>query len=339
MSDTPIESKEIHTVESTPENVEWGVFDPEKEPVLEVSSGATVEIETVTPPRADHHGTLTSAGIDDEEILEDELTVAEEVPHTGPGPHVVTGPVAVEDAEAGDVLEVQIKDIELRSPYGVNLFLPNGGELPEQFPYKEVEVVPFDLEEGVAEFDDDIEIPLDPFLGIMAVSPAPSQGKTDTAPPDYFGGNLDLKQLGAGATLYLPVQTEDALFWAGDGHGVQGNGEVCLTAAETSITATFGFELHKDAERLKWPVAETDDHYIVFGLNESLDDGLHEALQQAIRFLHSQKGLSESDAYRLASLTVDFNVTQVVNGNKGIHGLIPKAVFDDDGEIDTSKLV
>jgi len=303
-----------------------------------VSSGATVEIETVTPPRANHHETLTNAGIDDEDILEDELTVAEEVPYTGPGPHVVTGPVAIEDAEPGDVLEVQIKDIELRAPYGVNLFMPNGGELPEQFPYEEVEVVPFDFDEGVAEFASDVEIPLDPFLGIMAVSPTPSQGKTDTAPPDYFGGNLDLQQLGAGATLYLPVQAEDALFWAGDGHGMQGNGEVCLTATETSITATFEFELHKDTGRLEWPVAETDDHYIVMGLNESLDDGLEHALKQCIWFLNGQKGLSEADAYRLASLAVDFNVTQVVNGNKGIHGMIPKSIFEEDGDIDLSKL-
>jgi acetamidase/formamidase len=330
--------EDIHKVESSPENVEWGVFDPDKDPVLEVSSGATVEVETVTPPRSNHLGVLTSAGIDEDDVLNDELTIAEEVPYTGPGPHVVTGPIAIEDAEPGDVLEIQIKEIELRAPYGVNLFLPNGGELPEEFPYEAVEVVPFNFEKGVAEFGHGVEIPLDPFLGIMAVSPTPSQGKTDTAPPDYFGGNLDLQQLSAGAKLYLPVHAKDALFWAGDGHGMQGNGEVCLTATETSITATFEFELHKNTERLDWPLAETEDHYIVFGLNESLDDGLHQALKQCIWFLHTLKGLSEADAYRLASLAVDFNITQVVNGNKGIHGMIPKAIFDDGGGIDLSNV-
>lgn len=333
-----MENEEIHTVESTPENVDWGVFDPDREPVLEVSSGATVEIETVTPPRDDHLDALTSGGIDEADVLEDELTIAEEVSPKGSGGHVVTGPVAVQGAEPGDVLEVRITDIELRAPYGVNLFMPNGGELPEQFPYEELEIVPFDFDKGVAEFGHGVEIPLDPFLGVMAVSPSPLEGETDTVPPDYFGGNLDLKQLGAGATLYLPVHTEDALFWAGDGHGMQGNGEVCISATETSITGTFEFELHKDTARIEWPVAETDEHYIVVGLDESLDDGLHQALKQCIWFLHSQKGLSEAEAYRLASLAVDFNVTQVVNGTKGIHGMIPKAIFDDDGEVDLSKL-
>jgi len=333
-----MKSDEIYKVESSPENVEWGVFDPSKDPVLEVSPGATVEIETVTPPRENHLDFLRSEGIDEEDVLEDELRVAEEVPYRGPGPHVVTGPVTIEGAEPGDVLEVQIKDIELRTPYGVNLFMPNGGELPEQFPYEETRAVPFDFDEGVAEFADDVTIPLDPFLGIMAVSPAPSEGETDTAPPDYFGGNFDIKQFGEGTTLYLPVQTEGALFWAGDGHGMQGNGEVCLTATETSITATFEFDLHKDGPRLDWPVAETDDHYIVVGLNESLDDGLEHALKQCISVLTSQKGMTEADAYRLASLAVDFNVSQVVNGNKGIHGMIPKSIFDDGGDIDPAKL-
>ena len=332
-----MKNKKTYTVESTPENVQWGVFDPNKEPVVKVSSGATVKIETVTPPRDSHLDALTSGGIDEADVLDDEVTISEEVTQSGPGPHVVTGPIAIEDAEPGDVLEVQITDIELRAPYGINLFMPNGGELSEEFPYEEVEIVPFDLEKGVAEFGRDIEIPLDPFLGIMAVSPSPSEGKTDTAPPDYFGGNLDLKHLGAGATLYLPVHAEGALFWGGDGHGIQGNGEVCLTAAETSLTATFRFILHKDTGRLNWPLAETEDHYIVVGLHESLDNSLHQALKQCISFLHNQKGLSKADAYRLASLAVDFNITQVVNGNKGVHGLIPKNIFDDDGELDFSE--
>jgi acetamidase/formamidase len=331
-------TENTHRVESSPENVDWGAFDPDRDPVLEVSPGATVEIETVTPPRPAHRETLTSAGVDPDDILADEIAVAETVSHMGPGPHVVTGPVAIEGATPGDVLEIEVVDVDLRAPYGINLFSPGGGELPERFPYEAVEVVPFDLEAGVAAFADGVELPLDPFLGIMAVSPPPSEGRTDTAPPDYFGGNLDLRRLGAGSTLYLPVHAEDALFWAGDGHGMQGDGEVCLTATETSVTATLTFELHTGTGRLDWPVAETDDHYIVMGLNESLDDGVTHALRQCIRLLSDQTALSEADAYRLASLAVDFTVTQVVNGTKGVHGLIPKAIFTGDGDIDPTML-
>lgn len=333
-----MKDKTSHTVESNPTNVSWGVFDPHKDPVLKVASGTTVEIETVTPPRENHRAMLTDAGVDEDEILSDEITVAEEVPYTGPGPHVVTGPVAIEGAEPGDVLEVQINDIELRAPYGVNLFLPDAGELPKQFPYKQTEVVPLDMDAGVARFNDDVQIPLAPFLGIMGVSPTPSQGETGTLVPGHFGGNLDLQHLRPGATLYLPVQAEDALFWAGDGHAVQGNGEVCLTAVETSITATLKFKLHKTTDRTKWPMAETDDYYIVWGLDESLDNGLKHALTRCIEFLNSQRELSEADAYRLASLAVDFNVTQVVNGKKGVHAMIPKSIFREGGDVDPSQL-
>jgi len=319
----------LHTIETTPETVEWGHYDPDAAAIDTVAPGETVEIETVTPPQdGDHVEFLTDAGIAREDVLDDELTIAEEVAHDGPGPHVVTGPIHVEGATPGDVLEVTVKDIEFRAPYGVNLILPTGGELAEQFPREETYAVPFDREAGVAQFAPDVEVPLDPFFGIMATGPEPTQGPTNTAPPDYFGGNLDLKQLGVGSTLYLPVHAEGAQFWVGDGHGVQGNGEVCLTAAETSLTGTFEFDVHEPAGHLDWPVAETDEHYVVTGIDPSLDAAMNQAVRACVSLLESQQGLAPADAYRLASLAVDFNVTQVVNGNKGIHGLIPKALFD-----------
>jgi acetamidase/formamidase len=326
------------TVEATPETVTWGAFDPFAEPVHTVSSGDTVEIQTVTTPLDDHVEFLTSEGFDRADVLEDELAVAEEVPHDGPGPHVVTGPVAIADAEPGDVLEVRIRELELRAPYGFNLFLPEGGALPKEFPYADRHVVPFDLENGTAQFSSEVEIPLDPFFGIMALSPDPSAGATNTAPPGYFGGNLDLKQLGEGSTLYLPVNAEEGLFWTGDGHAVQGNGEVCLTAAETSITGTFQFVLHETESRLEWPVAETDTHYVVMGIDPDLDEALADAVRASISLLVGQEGLTPAEAYRLSSLAVDFNVTQVVNGNKGVHGLIPKSIFAEESGIDPARL-
>ncbi|MFC6719959.1 acetamidase/formamidase family protein [Halovenus amylolytica] len=296
-------------------------------------------METVTIPRDNHEEFLLSEGIAEEDILEDELTVKEEVPYTGPGPHVVTGPIYVNDAEPGDILEVHVSDIELRAPYGINLFAPNAGALPEEFPWSETHAVPFDLETETAHFNEDIEFPLDPFFGIMAVSPPASTGRVSTGPPDYFGGNMDLRQLGVGTSIYFPVNTEGALFWAGDGHAAQGNGEICVTAAETSMTGTFNFTLHKTDGRLDWPVAETDSHYITMGINQDLDDAMKHAVRETISFLVGQKGLSPADAYRLGSMAIDFNISQVVDGNEGIHAMIPKSLFGDDGgEIDPAAL-
>jgi len=333
------ESSESYTVESTPETVDWGGFDPSRDPVLEIESGDTVTIETVTIPRDNHEQFLLNEGIAQEDILEDEVTVKEEVPYTGPGPHVVTGPIYVNDAEPGDILEVHVSNIEFRAPYGINLFVPNAGALPEEFPWSETHAVPFDLDAGVAEFVDDIEIPLDPFFGIMAVSPTPSAGRTSTGPPDYFGGNMDLRQLGVGTSIYFPVNADGALFWAGDGHAAQGNGEICVTAAETSLTGTFEFTLHKTDARLDWPVAETDSHYITMGINQDLDEAMKHAVRETLSFLVGQKGLDAADAYRLASMAIDFNISQVVDGNEGIHAMIPKSLFGDGGgDIDPAAL-
>lgn len=316
----------MDTIKSTAENVEWGNFDPNRNPVISVESGETVEIQTVTAPREKHLKLLEDSGIEREKILQDEVNIKNTVLKTGP--HVVTGPIEIKGAKPGDALEVRVKDIEFRAPYGFNLFKPGGGVEEKKFPYQETHVIPFDIENNIAQFDDDTEIPLEPFLGIMAVSPHPEAGKTSTIPPGYFGGNLDLKQLGVDSRLYLPVNTEGALFWAGDGHGVQGNGEVCLTAAETSLTATLEFVIHKQNERLRWPIAETKNHYIIMGFDQNLDQAMSHAVNECVSFLSKQKQIDESDAYRLASLSVDFNVTQVVNNTKGIHAMIPKYLFN-----------
>jgi acetamidase/formamidase len=146
--------------------------------------------------------------------------------------------------------------------------------------------------------------------------------------PREFGGNLDLKELVAGTTLYLPVFAKGALFSVGDGHGVQGDGEVCITALETALGGTFELILRKDL-KLDMPRAETPTHWISIGLDEDLDDAAKQALRQMIKLLGELAGLSPEDAYMLCSLGVDFRVTQLVDGNKGIHGMLPKSLIAD----------
>lgn len=329
---------ETITVKSTPETVDWGAFDPEHDPVAEVESGDTVIIETVTIPQPDHRRFLLEEGISESDILDDEVTIEQEVTQEGPGPHVVTGPIHIDDAKPGDVLEVRVRDVEIRAPYGLNIFRPDMGALPEDFPWADTATIPLDIDEQVARYVDDIEIPLDPFFGIMAAGPAPESGRTSTRPPNYFGGNMDIPVLTAGTSLYLPVNADGGRFYTGDGHSAQGNGEVNLTAIETSLTGTFEFIVHKDTPRLEWPVAETDDAYVVVGLNEDLNDAMTHAVREAITLLVHQLDLEPAEAYRLCSIAVDFNVSQVVNGNQGIHGVIPKSLFSEEGEIDPGSL-
>ncbi|ADJ14009.1 amidase-related protein [Halalkalicoccus jeotgali B3] len=334
---------ESYRVESTPENVVWGAIDPTKEPVETVPSGSTVEIETIS-----HEGILedqpgpeeffTNNGIPESEILKDQVRVHDEVPHDGAGPHVVTGPVYIEDAEPGDVLEVEVLDLEFRVPYGANTFRQGKGGLPSEFTWNDSKVIEFDLERGVALLSEGIEIPLEPFLGIMAVGPTLTTGRVNSVPPGPFGGNIDIQGTGVGTTLYFPVFRPGALFFTGDGHALQGNGEVDLTALETSLTGTLKFTVHKDAAQMDWPVAETDDDVYIMGINEDLDDAMEQAIEEAISVLVHQKGMSPTEAYRYCSLAVDFNVSQVVDINKGIHGKIPKSTFEEGFDVDPQAL-
>jgi acetamidase/formamidase len=246
----------------------------------------------------------------------------------GAGVHVLTGPVYVEGAQPGDMLEVRILDIEFRVPYGVNSSGRGSGVLPELLDKAAPKMITLDLERGVALFSRDIEIALSPFMGIMAVAPPPDVGRASTKPPGVWGGNMDLKQLTVGATLYLPVFNDGALFYTGDGHAMQGDGEVNGTAIEISLTPTLRFIVHKGAgERMKWPRAEDATHYFLMGMDADLDTALKNAVQETVDFLQDQAGLSAADAYALASLSVDFRVGEAVNNIKMVYGMVPKKLF------------
>lgn len=203
---------------------------------------------------------------------------------------------------------------------------PLRGTLPEDFSEQTLAHYPIDKAAGVTRMPWGMNIPLAPFFGVMGVAPPKNWGRIDTIVPRDHGGNIDLKEMQAGATLYLPVWVEGANFSTGDGHGVQGDGEVCLTALETAMTGTFRFVVRKDLS-FRFPRAETPTHLITLGLNEDLDDAAKQALREMIALIVERTNISREQAYMLCSLAVDLRVTQTVDGNKGIHAMLPKSLL------------
>src|SRR6266849_2556651 len=214
---------------------------------------------------------LEGAGVKPEDVEQSLRDIWKEVTNKGPGGHILTGPIFIEGAEPGDVLEVRIKSIKLAIPYAYNAFSPGRGFLPEDFPYAKMRIIPLDEKLMLAHFADGIEIPLHPFFGSIGVAPPDVSGRISSAPPWIHAGNLDNKELVAGTTLFIPIHARGALFLAGDGHAGQGNGEVDITAMETSLIGTFQLVVRKDMH-LKWPRAETPTHYITMGLHEDLNE-------------------------------------------------------------------
>ena len=240
--------------------------------------------------------------------------------------HILTGPVAVKGARPGDVLEVRILDVTPRQNWGWNIIRPLAGTLPEDFPTARNVTIPLDLEAGIARLSWGLELPLNPFFGVMGVAPPPGWGRISTIQPRAHGGNLDNKELVAGTTLFLPVFAEGALFSCGDGHGAQGDGEVCVTAIETALTGRFQLILHQD-RTLACPRAETSQHFITMGLHEVLDRCAEMALRDMIALIVGETGISREDAYMLCSLAGDLRITQTVNGNKGVHMMLAMALL------------
>jgi acetamidase/formamidase len=314
----------LHRVAATPETVRWGMFDASYKPVITVQSGDTVILEcvsgspeTLPPP---------SSGLKVPAALS--AIHASNIPRAGG--HIITGPVAIEGAEPGDMLEVHIDKIEFGNDWGFCGFRPLAGTLPEDFPERFITHITVDKQRKVGRMPYGLELDLAPFFGVMGVAPKPGYGTISTVQPREHGGNLDNKELGEGATLFLPVWAPGAMFSAGDGHGVQGDGEVCINALEICLTGTFTFTLHKQAggePLLSYPRGETATHYITMGMNEDLDLAMKQALREMIAFICSRSNLSRQEAYQFCSLAVDFRVTQTVNGEKGVHGMLKKGLL------------
>jgi acetamidase/formamidase len=307
----------------TPKTVAWGYYAANTPPVLRIHSGDTVEIETLITNSPER---LEAAGVPPAEVQPALRDIFREVTDKGPGGHILTGPIYVEGAEPGDTLEVRIQSIRLDIPYAYNTFRPGAGFLPDEFPYARTKIIPLDRERMLARFCAGIEIPLRPFFGSMGVAPPEVLGRISSVPPWFHAGNIDNKEFVAGTTLFIPVDARGALFQVGDGHAGQGNGEVDITAMETSLTGVFQFIVRKDLHLL-WPRGETPTHYITMGMHGYLREAAKLAVEQMIDFLVTEKHLTREDAYMLTSVAADLSITQLVDGNTGVHAMIAKSIF------------
>ena len=313
-----------HTLMPTPTTVHIGHFLATLKPVLTIDSGDIVTLEStasVVPSVVDASGVVPPSAVPDYQ-----REIYGKVQDRGPGPHVLTGPIEVRGAMPGDVLEVRILDAQLALDWGYNRQRPYTGTLPDEFPALWSRIIPIDRKNKTAEVAKGVVVSVDrPFFGIMGV--APDSGRISSGPPGVHAGNMDNKDLIAGTTLYLPVHAPGALFSAGDAHAAQGHGEVDLTAIETGMRGKFQFIVRKDM-KLRWPRAESATHWIVMGLNPDLDEAMKIAVRETIDFIVGKfPQFTREESYIIARQALDYHVTQVVDGTKGVHGMIPKAIF------------
>jgi acetamidase/formamidase len=319
---TPQTASKVHQLKASPQTVHRNFFDATLKPVLMINSGDIVRLETATGnPRY-----FERLGVPKDKIPAELYAVYEGVDGTGRGDHTLNGPIYVSSAQPGDMLEIRIRSIDLRLPIAGQGFVPGRGLLPEDFPNAKDRVLWLDLKKKTTEYAPGVVVPLKPFWGVIGVAPPPAMGRVPSGPPNIFGGNMDNRDLVGGTTLYLPVFVPGGLLSIGDGHAAQGYGEVCLSAIETSLKGEIQVVLHKN-KPLKQPRAETPTHFMTMGLNADLDEAAKIATREMLNWIVEMKGLSQEDAYMLASAAMDLVVTQVVDGTKGIHAFMPKAIF------------
>ncbi len=320
----PRSAPQTHRLEATPSTVVYGYYWSQAAPVLHVASGDIIDVDTLltnTPAG------LAKAGVAEAQIQPALKAIVAEVTgeRRGPGGHILTGPVYVEGAEPGDVLEVRILSIDLAIDYGYN---GCKGVLPENCePGAPVRIIPLDRRTMRAEFAPGILVPLRPFFGSMGVAPPPEAGRVSSNPPGRHAGNLDNRELVAGSTLYIPVFTRGALFEVGDGHVAQGDGEVDQTAIETSLRGRLELTVRKDM-KLTWPRAETPTDYLSMATDPDLLTATKTAIQEMVDFLTAEKHLTRQEAYQLVSIAGNVAITQLVDKpNVGVHVRLPKSIF------------
>ncbi|HWC62963.1 MAG TPA: acetamidase/formamidase family protein [Rhizomicrobium sp.] len=335
---SPVSAATLH-VPSTPDTVHRGVISPDFKPVITIKSGDTVTIDTVS-----HAGVVddpakffAQAGIAAKDVLPDVAAIAH-MPKPAPIPgfappkgfgapgsgHVLTGPIYIDGAEPGDMLEIRILKVTPRVPYGVNSIGP-GGASPNLVEKGTQKIIKYDIAKKTVNFADGVKFPMRPFMGIMAVA--------DTKPvsskaPGRFGGNMDFEKLQAGSTLYLPVLVKGGLFVTGDSHAGQGDGEVTGNAIEASMAPTLQFIVHKgEGKDMTFPYVEDAQNYYILGMDPDLSKSLASSIKETVKFLGKKYGLSPTDAYSMCSAIIDFGIAQVVDLNLTTYGKIPKSYF------------
>ncbi|CCH53182.1 Acetamidase/Formamidase [Fibrisoma limi BUZ 3] len=327
----PTRRKPDHVIRSLPEHMVWGYFGADVPPVYTVKDGDVVEIQTVNPSgvsRTNPEEFYQKNNLPIDAHAQEVIAIMKKVKPEPSGirGHMLTGPVYIEGAQPGDTLEIRILDLTFPANFGVNSVWPGGGGIPDAVTTRETFVYRYDTKRNVALLKEGVEIPLKPFMGVMALSPPAETGRVSSIPPAFFGGNLDIKHLTKGATLYLPVSVPGGLFTTGDGHGAQGNGEVSGVAIETALTLTARFIVHK-GRKLQMPRAETPTHFIAVGLDKDLNRAMKNALMEAVTFMKDELGYTFNEALSIASTGVDFEVSQVVDQTLGVHAMIPKSIF------------
>ncbi|MEM9907148.1 MAG: acetamidase/formamidase family protein [Cyanobacteria bacterium P01_D01_bin.44] len=313
-----------HTLKATCETVHFGGFSSDLPPALTIRSGDRIRVETFSGLPVHQHAPaefLPPAFLEICQHLPPERRIAA-------GPHLMTGPIYIKEAQPGDVLEIRLEEIAPSLPVGFTLIRPGGGGLPQRFDQPVLRFTPIDLHSGTVEFPpgSGIKLPLTPFFGVLGVATAAAQ--RHSIPPGDYGGNLDNRLLQAPCRLFLPIFLPGARFSIGDGHSLQGDGEACLTGLETSMNGVIELRSHRHLPPLPLPLAETATDWITMGFGPTLDAAFEQCLQRMIAFLQKFAGLTAEDAYMLCSLGVHFHITQAVNlPSKGVHACLPKAIL------------
>ncbi len=318
-------AQKVHKLPATPQTVAYGYYWSEAKPALTIASGDLVDVTTMLTNSPNR---LEAAGVPAAEVEPELRDIVAQVTGSarGPGGHILTGPIFVEGADSGDVLEVRIVSIDLKIPYGYNGCSGFARDLCVRGDPTATRIIRLDAKRKVGIFAPGIEVPLRPFFGSMGVAPAASLGRVSSNPPSTHAGNLDNKELVAGTTLYIPVFVKGALFEVGDGHAAQGDGEVDQTAIETSLRGRLQLTVRKDM-KLDWPRAETPTHWITMGTDTSLTRATRIAIDQMVKLLMEKKDLTQMAAYQLASIAADLRITELVDGNVGVHMMVPKALL------------
>jgi len=315
------QTPKTHRLEATPATIAYGYYWSEAKPALRIASGDIIDVDTLL---TNSPTGLQRAGVPDAKIQSSLKAIVADVTgdRRGPGGHILTGPVYVEGAQPGDVLEVKILSIDFPIDYGYN---GCAGILPENCDRSlPPRIIPIDAAAMTAQFAPGIVIPLRPFFGSMGVAPPPDQGRVSSNPPGKHAGNLDNKELGVGSTLYVPVFVPGALFEVGDGHGAQGDGEVDQTAIETSLRGRIQLTVRKDM-KLTWPRAETATDYITMATDPDLMTATKGAIQEMVDFVADTKKWTRHQAYQLVSIAGNVAVTQLVDRpNHGVHVRMPR---------------
>ena len=315
-------SPKTYEIKATPATTFYRFLDAASPPALTINSGDIVKLETATGTP----GYFERLGVPKDKIPAELYETFKGADDNARRDHTLTGPIFVNGAEPGDSIEIRLRAIDLRLPLGGQGIGPNGGTLPGEFQQRD-KVITLDLKNKTAEYAPGVVVPLTkPFWGSIAVVPPASVGRITDQRTGAWGANMDNSDLVAGTTLYLPVFVRGALLSVGDGHAAQGHGEVGGSAIETSLKGEIQVVLHK-GKTLKLPRAETPTEYMTMGFNEDLDEAVRTATREMLDWIVEMKGMPRDDAYLLASVAMDLRVTQVVDGAKGIHAVIPKSIF------------